>query len=134
MTRTRGWAARGSRLVAHVPHGHWKTLTFPAGLRHDRIVAPFVSDGAINGDTFTAWVEQCLGPTLTPADVVIADNLGSHKSRAPRQFIRNSGARLLFLPPLSLGKLSGCRWRTRPRPARGLAARAVARGSSADRL
>lgn len=101
MTRTCGWAARGKRLTAHVPHGHWKTLTFLAGLRHDRIVAPFVLDGPINGDAFTAWVGQCLAPTLLPGDIVIADNLGSHKGLPARQLIRNAGAHLLFLPPYS---------------------------------
>lgn len=101
MTRTCGWAAKGKRLTAHVPHGHWKTLTFLAGLRHDRIVAPFVLDGPINGDAFTAWVGQCLAPTLTPGDIVIADNLGSHKGLPARQLIRNAGAHLLFLPPYS---------------------------------
>ena len=98
MTRTCGWAARGQRLTAHVPHGHWKTLTFLAGLRHDRIVAPFVLDGPINGDAFTAWVGQCLAPTLARGDVVIADNLGSHKGLTARQLIRDAGAHLLFLP------------------------------------
>jgi len=92
MTRTCGWAARGKRLTAHVPHGHWKTLTFLAGLRHDGIVAPFVLDGPINGDAFTAWVGQCLAPTLMPGDVIIADNLASHKGLPARQLIRNAGA------------------------------------------
>lgn len=99
MTRSCDWAARGERLTAHVPHGHWKTLTFLAGLRHDSIVAPFVLDGTINGDAFTARVGQCLAPTLTPGDVVIADNLGSHKGQPARQMIRSAGAHLLFLPP-----------------------------------
>lgn len=101
MTRTRGWAARGQRLTAHVPHGHWKTLTFLAGLRHDGIVAPFVFDGPINGDAFPAWVSQCLAPILTPGDVVIADNLGSHKGLPARHLIRAAGAHPLFLPPCS---------------------------------
>jgi len=101
MTRTCGWAPRGRRLAAHVPHGHWKTLTFLAGLRHDRIVAPFVLDGPINCDTFTAWVGQCLVPTLAPGDIIVADNLGSHKGRPARQLIRDAGAHLLFLPPYS---------------------------------
>jgi transposase len=101
MTRSCGWAARGKRLTADVPHGHWKTLTFLAGLRHDGIVAPFVLDGPINGDAFTAWVGQCLVPTLAPGDVVIADNLGSHKGLPARQLIRTAGAHLLFLPPYS---------------------------------
>jgi transposase len=101
MTRTCGWAAKGKRLTAHVPHGHWKTLTFLAGLRHDRIVAPFVLDGPINGYAFTAWVGQCLVPSLAPGDIVVADNLGSHKGLPARQLIRNAGAHLLFLPPYS---------------------------------
>ena len=101
MTRTCGWAARGQRLTAHVPHGHWKTLTFLAGLRHDGIVAPFVLDGPINGEMFTAWVSQCLVPTLTQGDIIIADNLGSHKGMPARRLIRNAGAHLLFLPPYS---------------------------------
>jgi transposase len=101
MTRTCGWAAKGQRLTAHVPHGHWKTLTFLAGLRHDGIVAPFVLDGPINGEMFTAWVGQCLVPTLTPGDIIIADNLGSHKGLPARQLIRKAGAHLLFLPPYS---------------------------------
>lgn len=101
MTRTCGWAAKGKRLTAHVPHGHWKTLTFLAGLRYDGIVAPFVLDGPINGEMFTAWVSQCLAPTLAPGDVVIADNLGSHKGAPARKLIRDAGAHLLFLPPYS---------------------------------
>ena len=101
MTRLRGWCPRGEPLLAKVPHGHWKTLTFLAGLRHDRIVAPLVLDGPINGATFTAWVEQSLAPTLKPGDVVILDNLGSHKGKPARQAIREVGAHLLFLPPYS---------------------------------
>jgi hypothetical protein len=96
MTRTCGWAAQGKRLTAHVPHGHWKTLTFLAGLRHDGIVAPVVLGGPINGEMFTAWVAQCLAPTLAPGNVVIADNLGSHKGAPARQLIRDAGAHLLF--------------------------------------
>ena len=96
MTRTCGWAARGSRLVAHGPHGHWKALTLLAGLRHDRIMAPFVLDGPINGDSFTAWVSQSLVPTLAPGNIVIADNLGSHKGQPARQLRRKAGAHLLF--------------------------------------
>jgi transposase len=101
MTRTCGWAVRGQRLTAHVPHGHWKTLTFLAGLRHDGIVAPFVLDGPINGDAFTAWVDQCLVSTLAPGDCVIADTLGSHKGQPARQRIRAARAHLLLLPPYS---------------------------------
>lgn len=80
---------------------HWKTLTFLAGLRHDRIVAPFVLDGPINGIAFTAWVEQCLAPTLDRGDIVILDNLGSHKGKPARNAIRDAGAHLFFLPPYS---------------------------------
>ena len=101
MTRTHGRCAKGQRLVAKVPHGHWKTLTFLAALRHDAITAPFVLDGPINGDWFLAYVEQVLVPTLTPGDVVVMDNLGSHKGKAVRKAIRQAGAHLLFLPPYS---------------------------------
>jgi transposase len=101
MTRLRGRAPRGQRLVAAVPHGHWKTSTFLAGLRHDRIVAPLVLDGAINGRSFRAYIEQFLAPTLAPGDVVVADNLGSHKVSGVREAIEARGASLLFLPPYS---------------------------------
>jgi len=101
MTRTRGRAQRGERLVASVPHGHWNTTTFLAGLRHDRIVAPLVLDGPVNGAVFRAWVEQFLGPTLTAGDIVIADNLGSHKVSGVREAIEARGARMMFLPPYS---------------------------------
>lgn len=101
MTPIRGWAPRGTKLIARAPFGKWRTLTFLAALRHDRIDAPCVLDGPINGQSFTAWVEQCLVPTLNPGDVVIMDNLGSHKGQAVRQAIRSAGARLLFLPPYS---------------------------------
>ena len=101
MTRTHGRCAKGQRLVAKVPHGHWKTLTFLATLRHDGITAPFVLDGPINGDWFLAYVEQVLVPTLKPGDVVVMDNLGSHKGKAVRRAIRQAGAHLLFLPPYS---------------------------------
>ena len=101
MTRTHGRCARGERLVAKVPHGHWRTMTFLAALRHDRIDAPCVIDGPINGEAFLAWVEQMLVPTLRPGDIVIMDNLGSHKGEAVRQAIRAAGAKLFFLPPYS---------------------------------
>ncbi len=101
MTRTHGRCAKGQRLVAKVPHGHWKTLTFLAALRCDAITAPFVLDGPINGDWFLAYVEQVLVPTLKPGDVVVMDNLGSHKGKAVRRAIRQAGAHLLFLPPYS---------------------------------
>jgi transposase len=101
MTRLHGRSARGTRLVAKVPHGRWRTLTFLAALRHDRIDAPCVLDGPINGLSFLAYVEQILLPTLSAGDVVIMDNLGSHKRQAIRQAIRAVGAKLLFLPPYS---------------------------------
>lgn len=101
MTPIRGWAPRGQRLVAHAPFGKWRTLTFLAALRHDRIDAPCVLDGPINGESFTAYVTQFLVPTLSPGDVVIMDNLGSHKGSAVREAIRAAGAKLLFLPPYS---------------------------------
>lgn len=92
--------ARGP-LLAKVPRGHWKTLTFLAGLRHDRIAAPCVIDEQINGVSFTAWVEQFLVPTLNRGDIVIADNLGSHKGKAARNVIRGVGAKLLISPAYS---------------------------------
>ncbi len=101
MTRSHGRCRRGQRLVAKVPHGHWQTMTFLAALRRDRITAPCVLDGPINGLSFTAYVEQLLVPTLAPGDVVVMDNLGSHKGRAVRAAIRAAGAKLFFLPPYS---------------------------------
>ena len=89
------------RLAAKIPHGHWKTKPFLAALRCDRIEAPWVLDGPINGESFRTYVDQVLAPTLKPGDVVILDNLGSHKGKAVRRAIRASGARLLFLPPYS---------------------------------
>lgn len=84
-----------------MPHGRWRTLTFLAALRVNRIDAPCVIDGPINGRSFLAYIEQVLVPTLKPGDVVIMDNLGSHKGKAVRQAIRAAGAKLLFLPPYS---------------------------------
>jgi transposase len=101
MTRLRGWAPRGRKLVAKVPQGRWRTLTFLAALRRDRIDAPCVLNGPINGRSFLAYVEQLLVPTLTPGDIIIMDNLGSHKGQAVRRAIRAAGARLFFLPPYS---------------------------------
>ena len=101
MTRRHGRAQRGQRLVAKAPYGRWRTLTFLAALRVDRIDAPLVLDGPINGRAFTAYVEQFLVPTLAPGDIVIMDNLGSHKGKAVRRAIRAAGAKLLFLPPYS---------------------------------
>src|SRR5207248_2371000 len=101
MTRTHGRCARGQRLVAKVPHGRWRTLTFLAALRSDRIDAPCVIDGPINGESFLAYIEQVLVPALKPGDIVIIDNLGSHKGKAVRRAIRAVGAKLFFLPPYS---------------------------------
>jgi transposase len=101
MTRTHGRCVRGRRLLAKVPRGRWRTLTFLAALRCDRIDAPCVIDGPINGRSFLAYVEQILIPTLAPGDIVIMDNLGSHKGPAVRRAIRAAGAKLFFLPPYS---------------------------------
>ena len=101
MAPLRGWAPVGQRLHAKVPYGHWKTMTFLAALRCDRIDAPCVLDQPINGQSFLDYVEQFLVPTLSPGDVVIMDNLASHKRPAVRGAIRSAGARLLFLPPYS---------------------------------
>ena len=101
MTRLRGWAPRGRRLVAKVPQGRWRTLTLLAALRQDQIAAPCVIDGPINGESFLAYVEQVLVPALKPGDIVIIDNLGSHKGKAVRRAIRSAGAKLFFLPPYS---------------------------------
>jgi len=101
MTRRHGRARRGARLVAKVPHGRWRTLTFLAALRCDRIAAPCVIDGPINGTSFRAYVEQFLVPTLAAGDIVIMDNLASHKGHAVRRLIRAAGAKLFFLPRYS---------------------------------
>jgi transposase len=101
MTRTHGRCAKGQRLVAKAPFGKWRTLTFLAALRCDGIVAPCVVDGPINGVIFRAYVEQALVPTLKLGDVVVMDNLGSHKSQGVRKAIRAAGAKLFFLPPYS---------------------------------
>ena len=101
MTRQRGRCQRGQRLVAKVPQGRWRTLTFLAALRCNRIEAPCVIDGPINGVSFLAYVKQVLLPTLSLGDIVIMDNLGSHKRPAVRRLIRAAGAKLFFLPPYS---------------------------------
>jgi transposase len=101
MAPLRGWASRGQRLVGKVPHGRWKTMTFLAALRHDRIDAPWLLEGPIDGESFRLYVEKVLVPTLRPGDIVIMDNLGSHKGRAVRQLIRSAGAKLFFLPKYS---------------------------------
>jgi putative transposase len=101
MAAVRGWAPRGERLRAKAPHGRWKTMTFLAALRHGGVDAPWLIDGPINGETFRTYVEKVLVPVLRPGDVVIMDNLGSHKSKAVRQAIRAAGAKLFFLPKYS---------------------------------
>lgn len=101
MTPLRGWALKGERLVDYAPHGHWKTTTFLAALRHDALTAPAVFDGPINGASFLAWVEQLLVPTLRKGDVVVMDNLGSHKVSGVREAIEAAGATILYLPPYS---------------------------------
>lgn len=101
MAPLRGWTARGARLRAKVPHRRWKTMTFLAALRCDRIDAPWLIDGPINGDRFRLYVEEVLVPSLRAGDIVIMDNLGSHKGQAIRQAIRAAGAKLFFLPKYS---------------------------------
>src|ERR1700748_3390418 len=101
MAPLRGCAPRGSRLVAKVPHGRWKTMTFLAALRHDRIDAPWFIEGPIDGESFRTYVGKVLLPTLHPGDIVVMDNLGSHKGKVVRQLIRSAGAKLFFLPKYS---------------------------------
>jgi transposase len=101
MVRTHGRSPRGERLNASLPYGHWQTMTFLAALRSDRIDAPCVLDQPINATSFLAYVKQFLVPTLRPGDIVVLDNLSSHKSLAIRQAIRAAGAKLFFLPPYS---------------------------------
>jgi transposase len=101
MTRRYGRAPRGRRLVGAVPHGHWKTTTFVAALRSDGLVAPMVVDGAMNGDVFVAYAEQVLAPALRPGDVVVMDNLASHKRAAAVRAIERAGGSVAYLPPYS---------------------------------
>ena len=101
MTRTRGRAPQGERCVASVPHGHWKTTTFIAGLRYNDITAPMVLDGPMDGEAFLVYVRTFLCPTLHPGDIVIADNLRSHKVAGVRDAIEGAGATLRYLPPYS---------------------------------
>jgi len=101
MAPLRGWGPRGARVRATAPFGRWRTMTFIAALRCDRIDAPCLFDGPINGEAFLAYVRTLLVPTLRPGDVVIMDNLGSHRGRLVRRAIRKAGARLLFLPKYS---------------------------------
>lgn len=101
MTRTHGRCRKGERLRMGFPHGHRKTTTFVAGLRLHGMVAPMVLDGPINGDWFEAYARHVLAPTLRPSDIVIMDNLSSHKRAATKAIIQESGAELRFLPPYS---------------------------------
>lgn len=101
MARTHGRAPRGQRLRAAIPHGHWKTTTFVAGLRTSGMVAPMVLDGPINSVAFQAYVDQVLVPELRPGDIVVMDNLSSHKGAGVREAIEAAGASLLYLPPYS---------------------------------
>ena len=101
MAPLRGWGPKGSRLRATAPYGHWNTMTFLAALHHNRIEAPWLLDGPINGERFLIYVEEVLAPTLRPGDIVIMDNLGSHKGKAVRAAIRKAGAHLIFLPKYS---------------------------------
>ena len=110
MAPLRGWAPCGQRLKAKVPYGRWKTMTFLAALRLDRVEAPWLIDGPINGERFRLYVEKVLLPTLRPGDIVVIDNLGSHRGKIIRRMIRSVGARLFFLPKYSpdLNRSSSC--------------------------
>lgn len=101
MARLRGWAPRGERCRAALPHGHWKTTTFTAGLRLDGVAAPMLLDGPMHGAAFLAYVEQVLVPELSPGDIVVMDNLPAHKVTGVDQAIEAAGAHLLYLPPYS---------------------------------
>ena len=101
MAPLRGWAPRGDRLPGPAPYGHWNTMTLLAALRHERIEAPWLLDGPINGERFLIYIEQVLAPTLGKGDLVVMDNLGSHKAKAVRHALRRAGARLIFLPKYS---------------------------------
>lgn len=101
MARLRGWGLRGRRVIGSVPQGHYKVQTMLAGIRLSGPVAPLVFDGAVNGEVYVAWVEQFLVPELRPGDVVVADNLSSHKNAKAIGLIEAAGCRALFLPPYS---------------------------------
>jgi transposase len=101
MTRLYGRSARGQRCLGRAPHGHWSTATFIAALRHDRLSAPWIIDGPMDGTLFLTYLDQVLGPELQPGDLVICDNLSSHKVSGVAQVVEKSGARLLYLPAYS---------------------------------
>lgn len=101
MARLRGWALRGERCRASVPHGHWKTITFVGGFTLQGFIAPMLLDGPMDGECFRAWVEQMLAPALRPGQIVVMDNLPAHKVVGVQQAIENRGAELLYLPPYS---------------------------------
>lgn len=101
MARLRGWAPKGERCRAAVPHGHWKTITFVGALTLDGFIAPMLLDGPMDGECFRAWIEQMLAPALEPGDVVVMDNLSAHKVAGVKQAIEQRGASLLYLPPQS---------------------------------
>ena len=101
MARLRGWAPKGQRCRAAVPHGHWKTTTFTAGLRLGGLTAPWLLDGPMDGEAFLVYVRRVLVPELTQGDIVIMDNLPAHKVAGVREAIEAAGARLLYLPPYS---------------------------------
>jgi transposase len=101
ITRLYGRARQGERLVQKVPHGHWKTVTFIAALRHDRVAAPFVLQGPMNGEMFKAYTEQFLAPTLTRGDIVFMDNVSVHKVDGIEEAIEARGATPFYLPPYS---------------------------------
>jgi transposase len=101
MARLPGWAPKGERCCAAIPHGHWKTVTFVGGLTLTGFVAPMLLDGPMDGECFLAWVEQMLAPTLRPGDIVVMDNLAAHKVAGVRQAIEAGGAELRYLPPYS---------------------------------
>ena len=101
MARLRGRSRRGHRVIASIPHGHWKTSTFVAGLRCDKITAPMVLDGAMDGAMFLAWIDTFLAPALTPGDIVIMDNLPAHKVAGVRERIEAAKSKVAYLPPYS---------------------------------
>jgi transposase len=101
MTPLRGRSPRGQRCLGHAPHGHWLTTTFVAGLRTSGLVAPMVADGPMDGQLFLAWIRQFLNPTLHPGDIVIVDNLASHKVAGIASALASVGANLVYLPPYS---------------------------------